>query len=1520
MLATNIYGSSFIENKGQIINQYGEFRNDVKFIHLDGIFKVILKDNSFSYEVCSISKKNANQHKDIKIDLYVGMYEYHTNYHRIDIDLIDANPNPKILKEGKSNDYTNYYLSYLPKDEILNVHCYDKIIYKDIYPNIDLIFYSNKIEKSSLLHKTVKYDFIVHPGADYRQIKMKIKGSEKITKLADRSISIKTSLGQIIENIPLTYVVDGNSLINAKFLTLNNIESNYIIKDSEVSFNISTYDESKTLVIDPDIIWGTYFGSSYQEWAYGTSTDSEGNTLIAGTSYGPSSVIATSGAHQTQFAGAEDGIIAKFDNDGNRLWGTYYGGGSTDCFYALATDNLNNNDIALAGNTSSSSGIATSGTHQPSNVGSDAYIVVLDKNGVRKWGTYYGGNGQDFIFGITFDSHSNVIACGATPSTNNIASAGAHQTTFGGGVYDAFLCKFDTNGTRLFGTYLGSTGKDGSNEQRFRVKTDKDDNIYFGGYTSSTSGIATSGSDKSSKTGYSDGYLQKFNPYGSRVWGTYIGGDADDRTTGLTIVEDGIIITGITNSNNGIAKLSNTSFKGQQDAFVCKYSFNGEKIWGHYYGGSNDDLGIDLTTRSDGNIVLLGWTNSNNNISINENNATSLAGDYDTFIALLNSTGETIYSSYFGGSSSDNAFNVYCDNQDNIIFGGHTRSNNRIATNDAFQKTNAGNQDGFIMKINYNDCDYRSFIYKNFHDTNKLNLISNAKKENDTITLTPSVNWRGGAVWHDNKIPIQNGFTTEFAFRFSEGSNKYHFEEYPGADGIAFVIQNYSDKIIGTFGSGIGYETIPNSFAVEYDTYKNFDVAFQSTVNDPNENHIAVFCNGFAPNSANHKSSAHITTNDTIMPMINDGRIFYSKIEYNIEPNIMKIWLDSVPEFPNPPVIILDNIDLSQLLNLTCDEFAWLGFTSSTGLAFEKHELLNWKICATPSSSIIPKPKITSGSDTICEFEICEYICNIDNNVNYEWIVVNGTIISGQGTNKIIIQWNSYGVGLLKLCQKFKSNNCSDTVRMEIYIMPLPKPDITGMKESCLNDILSYNCIKPANTKNKWEITDAKIIGSSTDDEVKIEFNKIGEAKLKLIQENTITACKDSTEIKVKVFDIPKPKIIKTVSPVLSNQETEYTSNFDMDVLIIWIVEGGDIINGQGLEIIKVKWRDTTQGKISLIHYNTKTGCSDTVSQIIDIILNPNLAILGSKDVCVDEISGFSTSNNKDYNYKWQLEFGEIIGDSTSNNMKAVWHKSGKDYLKMIYKHKTYNLSDSIIMEINIHDLPIIVFDKLPDVCLNDEPLILNFATPAGGNYSGTGVVSNMFYSIESGVGSQEITYTYTDPSYGCKNSASSTITVLEIPEKPVISLGGKTLISSLGFKYEWYKDGNLVEGETGQYHTPTASGYFTVIVIGENGCKSDMSEPFYFDITDVKDSDYSDNIKIYPNPANDEIVIEFAENIAFSSIIVFDILGRNMNCKLTQISLNNFKIKTNDFESGIYFINIVDSGNIIRKSFAIIR
>jgi hypothetical protein len=270
--------------------------------------------------------------------------------------------------------------------------------------------------------------------------------------------------------------------------------------------------------------------------------------------------------------------------------------------------------------------------------------------------------------------------------------------------------------------------------------------------------------------------------------------------------------------------------------------------------------------------------------------------------------------------------------------------------------------------------------------------------------------------------------------------------------------------------------------------------------------------------------------------------------------------------------------------------------------------------------------------------------------------------------------------------------------------------------------------------------------------------------------------------------------------------------------------------------------------------------------------------------------------------------------------MKAVWHKSGKDYLKMIYKHKTYNLSDSIIMEINIHDLPIIVFDKLPDVCLNDEPLILNFATPAGGNYSGTGVVSNMFYSIESGVGSQEITYTYTDPSYGCKNSASSTITVLEIPEKPVISLGGKTLISSLGFKYEWYKDGNLVEGETGQYHTPTASGYFTVIVIGENGCKSDMSEPFYFDITDVKDSDYSDNIKIYPNPANDEIVIEFAENIAFSSIIVFDILGRNMNCKLTQISLNNFKIKTNDFESGIYFINIVDSGNIIRKSFAIIR
>jgi hypothetical protein len=144
-----------------------------------------------------------------------------------------------------------------------------------------------------------------------------------------------------------------------------------------------------------------------------------------------------------------------------RLWGTYYGGSGSggDLGYSCSTDASGN--VYLAGYTSSNTGtiIATAGSHQSTNGGgtSDAFLVKFNLSGVRQWGTYYGGAGDDLGYSCATAGAGNVYLAGYTASNTGtiLATAGSHQSTYGGGTYDAFFLKFNTSGLRLWGTYYG---------------------------------------------------------------------------------------------------------------------------------------------------------------------------------------------------------------------------------------------------------------------------------------------------------------------------------------------------------------------------------------------------------------------------------------------------------------------------------------------------------------------------------------------------------------------------------------------------------------------------------------------------------------------------------------------------------------------------------------------------------------------------------------------------------------------------------------------------------------------------------------------------------------------------------------------------------------------------------------------------------------------------------------------------------------------------------------------------------
>src|SRR5207244_201864 len=169
------------------------------------------------------------------------------------------------------------------------------------------------------------------------------------------------------------------------------------------------------------------------------------------------------------------------------------------------------------------------------------------------------------------DSLGNAYVAGGTTSNNFPTTLGAFQTTFGGGLADAFVTKLNAAGTALlYSTYLGGSGY----EQAFGIALDTVGNAYVTGGSSSADFPTTVGAFQTAFLGNSDAFVTKLNATGSALlYSTYLGGSADEQ--GLAIALDTVgaaYVTGATFSTNfpTTPGAFQTAFGGVEDAFVAK--------------------------------------------------------------------------------------------------------------------------------------------------------------------------------------------------------------------------------------------------------------------------------------------------------------------------------------------------------------------------------------------------------------------------------------------------------------------------------------------------------------------------------------------------------------------------------------------------------------------------------------------------------------------------------------------------------------------------------------------------------------------------------------------------------------------------------------------------------------------------------------------------------------------------------------------------------------------------------------
>jgi uncharacterized protein (TIGR03437 family) len=545
-----------------------------------------------------------------------------------------------------------------------------------LYRGIDLVYYGTD--------RQLEYDFLVHPGADPGLIGFQLAAT--LTAAGELQLSNGLRWQKPVAR------QDGR-LIPARFRE---------ISKGRFGIALGAYDRSRELVIDPVLTYATYLGGSLGDEARGIAADAAGNTYIVGSTvsvdfpgttrgqtFGGQDVFVaklnpsgralewatyiggtgaetgtaiavdaagavyitgqtastnfpvTPNAPQPVLAGGSavtDAFIAKLAPNGQSLlYATYLGGSQSDNGTAIFVDNTG--AAFVAGRTDSTDFPSTSRDTLPARGAGDAFVAKLSSDGSTFiYSSILGGFALDYANAVVADLSGAAIVTGETRSENFPVTDAAYQKERRGSS-DAFIAKLAPNGASLqFSTYFGGDGQEAGRG----VAIDRFGNVYIAGGTGSANlPVSFNGAQRSPNL-LPDAFVAKVNPTGSSlVFGTYLGGDADDQANAITVDASGsAYIAGQTSSANfpviNDGPLAAEGPKGGFDGFVTRLSSGGNFLqFSTLFGGTGTDAILGIANDGRGRIWITGTTDSTNLPASTGSLATRAPGVTDGFVALL---------------------------------------------------------------------------------------------------------------------------------------------------------------------------------------------------------------------------------------------------------------------------------------------------------------------------------------------------------------------------------------------------------------------------------------------------------------------------------------------------------------------------------------------------------------------------------------------------------------------------------------------------------------------------------------------------------------------------------------------------------------------------------------------------------------------------------------------------------------------------------------------------------------------
>jgi len=666
---------TFTENKGQVVDTRGNLRPDILYTAEANGAMLYFRSNGVSYVFPKVEADYRT--KDMSI----------TSLYRMDLELVGANPSVRVVSEDATEERSNYYLGHCPQG-IVGVNSYRKIVYKNVYDKIDLVFYTTSDDKGQAL----KYDFVVQPGGKVSDIRLRHAAAEQLRVARDGKLEAINSYGKVVEDAPYVYQASASSRTDVK--------SSFNLKDGVVTFNVDNYDATRPLVIDPvSRQYSGYWGGTGLDRGFGVSADGNGNVNVVGLTQA-GSFPATVG--QTNFGGISDAVVVQFNKNGGRNWSTYYGGSGIDQAFAVDTDD--NNNVVFTGYTGSSNFPGTSGCN---NCGGDVFVVKLGSNGAAQWSRLIGGSANDQGYAIMTDGGNNVLVTGQTFSTDFTVTPDAAQLN-NRGARDAFLVEFSPSGTLSYSSYYGGRNDD----QGFGIDIDAAGAVVIAGLTASDNLQGVSGSSaQSTFGGGTDMFVAKFSANNALQWATYYGGASNDQAWAATFDYDGnVVVAGETvgsgfTATSGALRTSNSGSASSKDAVVLKLTSGGSRVWATYFGGSADDDARGINVAPNNNVYITGLTGSSDIRFTNPSGnfyQGSKSDNNDAYVACISASGNSqVWGSYMGGEGNDlgRAIDVKHDNTNAYIFVTGQTSSFSFPTLNAAQTSRAGNDDIFVAQF-----------------------------------------------------------------------------------------------------------------------------------------------------------------------------------------------------------------------------------------------------------------------------------------------------------------------------------------------------------------------------------------------------------------------------------------------------------------------------------------------------------------------------------------------------------------------------------------------------------------------------------------------------------------------------------------------------------------------------------------------------------------------------------------------------------------------------------------------------